>query len=149
MQLSVFTNHQNLTFCTLNAQRVLCCRMYMQISSLPSTTFTGTTNLLLFFLKTSPDGQAFGGEESGVNKTSFICLCMSTNAQEDEFYSCEKEVLLSPPSKEKFNTIMKCKFSCCRDGESHFLMKDEIVDAFLHLSSSSSIRNNAQPYNHA
>ena len=31
----------------------------------------------------------------------------------------------------EFNKTMKCKFACCRDGESHFLMVDEVIESFL------------------
>ena len=134
--LTIFTDHKNLTFRTLNTQRVLRWRMFMEEFGPTFKYLPGKENVIADCFSRLPRMEKPSEGKSAVSTRgkliAFQELNIKMDPDDDEFFSFEADVqepLVPPPTEEEFNKTFRCQFSCCRNSD---LVDDPEVEGVLH-----------------
>ena len=139
-KISIFTDHKNLTFKTLNPQRVLRWRLFVEDYAPTFHYIQGKDNVLadcfsrLPRMEKAPEGKDLAIAPNKGKLVAFEDLPKQEVLDElDELYHFtsyySKPVSNQIPNVPEITEEMPCLFSCCRDT----FYEDEILESFLNM----------------
>ena len=140
-EINVWTDHKNLTFNTLNTQRVLRWRLFLEDFAPTFRHIAGNDNTLAdCFSRLPMMDKPTEGKSSGKGKPiDFSKLQVPVDNEVEESFHFNK-----PPSIEEINEEMPCQFSCCKDVREHGLLiaeDEELRDCFLYYPMTNEMQN--------
>lgn len=138
-QIDVYTDHKNLTFRTLNIQRVLRWRLFLEEFGPTFHYCPGKDNVLADCFSRLPRmaQPSVGKNENKGKEITFDRLPIPKGDQAvDELLHTELNI---PPDEKDLHKAMPCKFSCCRNDST--LQDQEIMEVFLNHPPLTEMRN--------